>query len=372
MHNPKFVDLAQPITATINTIGDPATRTQMIVPIVLTHLLPVGLMGLFAAVIIASAINTDETYLHSWGTIFVQDVVVPLWGKPLSPSAHLMLLRGAIVAVAAFGFAFSMLFTLRDYIFMYFNLTGAIFLGGAGSVILGGLYWKRGTTPAAWVAMLMGSSLAFGGLLIQQAWAGTLAPLLLDWFPESGFLHTHKAKFPVNGTMIYFYAMVFSVSAYVTVSLFGPRKIFDMDKMLHRGVHAVASDQVIEASPAKKNLGTLLGITPEFTRRDRLIFWGTFWWQMGLWLIFLGGTIAGAFFISIPIAAWTGFWFVKIWVSFVLGIGITIWFVWGGCVDAFRLFRDLRTARIDQSDDGLVTNREMAHYHKPDGLPRDK
>ena len=199
---------------------------------------------------------------------------------------------------------------------------------------------------------------------VERAWQVVCNP---DRLNSSGVEFTEQAKRTIAETV--------GIGAIKYADLSHNRTsnyIFDMDKMLHRGVHAVASDQVIEASPAKKNLGTLLGITPEFTRRDRLIFWGTFWWQMGLWLIFLGGTIAGAFFISIPIAAWTGFWFVKIWVSFVLGIGITIWFVWGGCVDAFRLFRDLRTARIDQSDDGLVTNREMAHYHKPDGLPRDK
>ena len=37
---------------------------------------------------------------------------------------------------------------------MFLALTGAIFVGGAGSAIIGGLYWKRGTTAAAWTAMV--------------------------------------------------------------------------------------------------------------------------------------------------------------------------------------------------------------------------
>ena len=44
-----------------------------------------------------------------------------------------------------FAFCWSLLFPQTTYIYMYFALTGAIFLGGAGSVIIGGLYWKRGT-----------------------------------------------------------------------------------------------------------------------------------------------------------------------------------------------------------------------------------
>lgn len=375
LHHPKFAAMAQPMLTAINGIQDPAIRNQMTVPIVLTYLLPVGMMGFFAAVIIASAVHTDETYLHSWGTIFVQDVLMPFFKKPFSARAHLWLLRIAIVGVALFGFVFSLLFTLRDYILMFFNLTGAIYLGGAGAVILGGLYWKRGTTAAAWFSMAIGSLLAFGGMSVQQFWPDYVAPVLLRWFPDCAYLHAHAAKFPINGMVIYFYAMLVAMSAYILISLLGPRKIFDMDKMLHRGQYAVAQDAVQEDFSRRKTFSQLLGITPEFTRGDRILFWASFWWSMGWWFLFLAGTFGGLLF-PIPVAVWSGFWFFKIWLSFVLGIAITVWFLWGGFVDARQLFRDLRRVVRDEADDGTVTAKEAAHYTpvaghhpKPHGHP---
>ena len=109
------------------------------------------LLGLFAAVIFGCAISCDDTYVHAWGSIFIQDVVLPIRKRPFkTPGNHLLALRLSIVGVALFGFIFSILFPMKGYIFMFFALTGAIYLGGAGAVIIGGLYWKRGTTAAAW------------------------------------------------------------------------------------------------------------------------------------------------------------------------------------------------------------------------------
>ena len=77
-------------------------------------------------------------------------MVLPFRKKPLSPRAHLWLLRAAIFGVAIFAFLFSSWYEPTQYIAMFLALTGAVFVGGAGSAIIGGLYWKRGTTAAAW------------------------------------------------------------------------------------------------------------------------------------------------------------------------------------------------------------------------------
>jgi SSS family solute:Na+ symporter len=148
LHLPEFAVQASAVNETLASIDNPQIREQMRVPAGVAQLLPVGVMGLFAAMIIAAAVSTDDTYLHSWGSIFVQDVIMPFRKKPLSRKAHLCLLRSAI-----FAFIFSLLFPLDEYIFMYFQITGAIYLGGAGAVILGGLYWKRGSVEGAWAAV---------------------------------------------------------------------------------------------------------------------------------------------------------------------------------------------------------------------------
>jgi len=142
-------------------------------------------MGLMCAAMLGAFISTNDTYLHSWGSMLIQDVILPFRKKPLTQTQHLRLLRLSIVMVAIFIFFFSLLFQQSEYIFLFFAITGAIFAGGSGAVIIGGLYWRRGTAAAAWAAMITGSSIAVGGIIIHQL----------------------TEDFPVNGQMFWALAM---------------------------------------------------------------------------------------------------------------------------------------------------------------------
>ena len=47
-------------------------------------------------------ITTQDTYMHSWDSIFVQDIVIPLRKKRLTQQEHVKWLRGSIIGVAVF------------------------------------------------------------------------------------------------------------------------------------------------------------------------------------------------------------------------------------------------------------------------------
>lgn len=352
LHLPKFTTQAIPINSALEAIDNEFLRTQMVVPMFLLHSLPAYLVGLMGAVILCCAISCDDSYIHAWGTIFIQDVVLPIRNKPFkTPARHILMLRLSIIGVALFGFIFSIFFSLKGFIFMYFALTGAIYLGGAGAVITGGLYWKRGSTAAAWTALCVGTVIGFGGICVQQGW-DKLIPHLQTWFPDFIF----PQEFPINGQWIYFGAMLTSSLCYIAVSLLGPKTVFDMDKLLHRGKYAVANDIVMgeeKICKEKFSIRKFLGITPEFTRFEKMLFYGTFGWLMGWWLVFIIGVIVSMFY-TIPDAAWSIFWYCYIILSVALGIICTVWIFLGGVRDAFRMFRDLTLKRADQSDDGFV------------------
>lgn len=423
MHLPAFEHIAAPIQEEISNLGDKQLQTQMTVPLFLKHVLPVGFYGLFAAIILGCALSCDDTYTHSWGTILVQDVIIPLRNKPFATKTHFLVLRLSILGVALFGFFFSLLFPMKDYILMFFALTGAIYLGGAGAVIIGGLYWRRGTTAAAWTALTIGTVLGFGGVVIQQCWepfidafmdARKLGPVsglaiicgfifivllvvgallwtnrrkaasiniligvvvgifgLTVWsnwgdicqYIQSSpalcdYLVAHKTKFPINGQWIYFWAMLTASVSYVLVSLVGPRTDFNMDKLLHRGKYAIASDRVkgdetSERVSRRITFSKLVGVTAEFSRFERLLFYCSFAWSMGWWGIFVVGTVVNLFY-KVSDNAWSWYWWFYIWVSVFLGIMCTVWVFCGGIRDARRLFHDLTHRRIDMADDGFV------------------
>jgi SSS family solute:Na+ symporter len=331
-HGPGFAAAASSVKPVLDGLGSEALRSQLTVPLALTKLLPVGLMGAFAAVMLAAAIGCNETYLHSWGSIFIQDVVMPLRKRPFPPEQHLKLLKLAILAVAAFSFFFSLLFQQSEYIFLFFAITGAIFAGGSGAVIIGGLYWKRGTTAAAWSAMIVGSVVAVGGIAVHQ-----IAP-----------------GFPVNGQMFWGLAMAASSLVYVGVSLLtGRRKVFDMDRMLHRGDYLIREEyKVVDQQPVKG--WKVLGMGREFTRWDKVIYVATYAWTAGWVAVFAVGTVLNLTGGGGD-AGWMRFWKVYMTIYLAASVFVIIWFSAGGLVNLKDMVRTLKVMKRDHSDSGFVT-----------------
>lgn len=330
MHHSDFIGTSAMVEYTLDGVDNPAVRSQMRGPLVLTNLLPVGLIGAFAAVMLAAFISTHDTYLHSWGSIFIQDVIMPYRKKPLTERQHLRLLRLSILGVAIFIFFFSLLFQQSEYIFLFFAITGAIFAGGSGAVIIGGLYWKRGTAPAAWAAMITGSSIAVGGIIIHQV----------------------TEDFPINGQMFWAIAMGMATLIYVLVSLLGPRKVFDLDKLLRRGEHELPSEtRIVNAAPSRGL--RILGMGREFTRGDRIIYIATYI-STFLWTaVFIAGTVYNLT-RGMADERWVSFWKIYLYIQIGLSIFVIFWFSVGGVRDIRAMLRRLKMLNRDPNDDGQI------------------
>jgi SSS family solute:Na+ symporter len=352
LHYAHFTPLAATIQHRLSQVPN-TQQVQLTFPIFLNAVLPVGMLGLVGAVFLLSGISTDNTYLHSWGTIFVQDVILPLRKTHFPPREHLFLLRLSIIGVALFAFIFSLLFPLKQYVLMYFAITGAIYLGGAGAVIIGGLYWSRGTTLAAWISLITGSILATGGMIAVQYWTGTIDPMLLRHFPHNPYLTVHRDAFPITGQTIYFLAMAAATLLYVVVSLIGPKSVHDLDKLLHRGAYALSED-ALAGSVQHQTWRQLIGLTAEFSRSERILFWATFWWSIGWWTFMGIGTLLN-YTIGLSDHTWSVFWWVKVWLlGLAMSAAFAIWFAIGGLRDAERVFADLRRLPTASDDDGTV------------------
>ncbi|MBA4312002.1 MAG: sodium:solute symporter [Chlorobiaceae bacterium] len=331
-HHGDFKSIVDSIQPIISSAGSPMIQSQVKVPLVLTKLLPVGLMGAFAAIMLAAAIACHNSYLHSWGSIFIQDFIMPIRQKPFEPQKHMKYLKLSILGVGFFIFFFSLIFQQSEYIFLFMAITGSIFVGGSGAVIIGGLYWKRGTTTAAWSAMITGSSVAVGGIIIQQI------------IPD----------FPVNGQMFWGLAMLGSSVVYILVSMFGKRQSFDMDKMLHRGKYSVEEEIKITESQPQKGW-KVLGMTKEFTKGDKLIYIATYTWTF-LWVVvFIIGTIYNLTH-EVSNISWMKFWEIYIWIYLLTSIIVIIWFTIGGIINVKEMMTALKAMKRDHADSGYVVN----------------
>ncbi len=433
--------------------ADPAVlSSELRTPAAASVMLPSGLLGLFAAALLGAFLSTNDTYLHSWGSIFIQDVVLPFRKKPLSARAHLWLLRSSIFGVAVFAFCFSLWYTPNQYVAMFLALTGAIFVGGAGSAIIGGLYWRRATTAGAWAAMIAGMSLAGFGVVVKQLNESFIHPdgvltmtfdsenddreaILLGAvvsdggvreFPQRdlrlriealespagdrgavvGVTSLDAADAPLavwtvtssdapetshrilsggsvvfdlreprvgvlgamsraaayvrndmSGQVLTFWSIAISISLFVVVSLLTGREPFDLDRMLHRGIHADAPAADREERPDRWY--ERLGFGREMTRWDRIVTAVTIAWPIFFTLVFAAGL---AWYLVAPVMqwpqisdeAWVEAWGWWLWFAIATAMVVTVWFTIGGFRDLVRMFRLMGQVQANDRDDGRV------------------
>lgn len=333
MHSPQHAETAAKVNASLASV--PAEmQGKVLVSSTLPYMLPAGLVGLFCAIMLAALISSHNGFMHAWGGVLLQDIILPLTGRTLGTRAHIWALRGSIIFVGLVAFALSIRYRPEQSILMVFAAVNSIWLGPAGAVMLGGLYWTKGTSRAAMATLVAGSLLGLALFACQQGWP--------YWFG--------KAEFPINGQYCFLINIIFSTVLYVGLSLLVPEPEHNMDKLLHRGAYAVEGEELPDLRPTKR-WQTIFGITPMFNGRDRLTAYLIVGWFLVWLVVFAAGMIYGTV-VDPGEQAWARFWQIYLYVGFGLLVCTTLWLGIGGFRDMIQLFRSMGGSDRDFTDTG--------------------
>ena len=104
-----------------------APSTMRAMPVFLGQLLPVGVIGLVAAGMIAAFMSTHDTYLLCWASVLTEDVANPASGGRMSQRARLLLTRVLLFAIAAFLVVWGLWYELGQDLWDYMAVSGAIY-----------------------------------------------------------------------------------------------------------------------------------------------------------------------------------------------------------------------------------------------------
>ena len=356
---------------------------QMQMPVVTSKLFPVGLIGFFCLLMVMLLISTDDARLFNASCCITQDMILPLFKKRITPEKHITLIRFTTLGVAIFFLLAAMFMTQMDYINMLMTILTAIWLGGSGPIMVFGLYTRFGNLAGAWASLILGSGTSGLGLIFQRNWAKTIYP----WLDANGWVESldsflvavsapfdpwirwsmDPVKFPINSYEILFISIMLSIIGYVAFS-FIFYKPFNLDKLLHRGEYSDGEDEV-PAGKTKFSIKTLIldkmvGITPEYSRGDRIIAWSVFALFLYNFVLAFLVPLIWNLFQSWPKSWWnTYFWVTFLAVPVATGLISTVWFMIGGTHDTIRLFRDL-ARRVENPDDNGQVLAEDAEQQK--------
>ncbi|TWT69017.1 sodium:solute symporter family protein [Crateriforma conspicua] len=357
--------LKQAVESKIASIDNPVVARQMTVPAAASVLLPVGLKGAFIVLVLGAFLSTHDTYLHAWASVFIRDVVQPLRSEPLSDKGEIRLLRFGVVTVAAMILAISLLIQPSDYLLKFMFLSASIFIGGAGAVLIGGLYTNWGNTWGAWASLSVGAAVATVGVIGQTFWIDRIYPWLSDSHPNwleplqkvldamtlglPGIeFPVGDQQFPIDGQWWSLGTMVLATASYILGSvvqgLFMGWPTGDVTRFFVDGVNDVQR----ESGKVRRMLRSLFP-SEEFTLGDKWIWGAKMAWTGGLGIVFVVGTTAACFF-QVDGRWWATFWNGYIQATLVIALVTTCWFSVGAVGDLKRFLVRL-AQNISDADD---------------------
>ena len=138
--------------------GQSPTEAKYAYTFMVTHMLPIGLKGLVTAAMLAAAMQTCSAALNSAATLFAYDIVARY--RPRT-SDHQLVLVGKITTIVGtvLAIAASPMFGHKDTVFQALTDIICYLAPPVTAVFLFGVFWKRTSGRAAFLALVVGTLL---------------------------------------------------------------------------------------------------------------------------------------------------------------------------------------------------------------------
>ncbi|MBP7825702.1 MAG: Sodium/glucose cotransporter [Verrucomicrobia bacterium ADurb.Bin118] len=137
-------------------------------PAYLCKILPVGLIGMVIAGMLAAEMSTDSGYLLTWATVIYNDLIMPVVKRPLAAKTKLLITRSLVVGIGVFLVFYGLWYELPGNAWDYLAVTGNIYLASVFTLLVAGLYWKRATAAGAYAALVLGAIGPLTFLVVNQ------------------------------------------------------------------------------------------------------------------------------------------------------------------------------------------------------------
>ncbi len=146
-------------------VGD---NTLLAMPTLLSRVVPMGLMGILIAAMLAADMSTDSAYMLSWSSVIYNDILGPFHKGQWSEKRGLLVSRSIVALIGVFLLFYGLWYPLRGNLWDYLTVTGNIYLSSMGVLLVACCYWKRANSWGAAGAILFGAAIPIAFLVMEQ------------------------------------------------------------------------------------------------------------------------------------------------------------------------------------------------------------
>ena len=147
---------------------DAGVTSLTAMPTWLSTFLPVGLMGLLIAAMLAADMSTDSSYMLTWSSVIYNDIIAP-WRRPgWTDKKGLLMNRLLVAAIGVFLLFYGLWYPLQGDLWSYLGVTGTIYLASMSTLLVACCYWKHANASGAIAAIVVGAILPVSYLVAEQ------------------------------------------------------------------------------------------------------------------------------------------------------------------------------------------------------------
>ena len=148
--------------------GNLPEKEIMALPTFIAEIVPVGLLGLLVAGMLAADMSTNSSYLLAWSSVIYNDVLVPLHKHQWSEKKALYVNRLLVAGIGIFLLLYGLWYPLKGDLWGYLQVTGTIYLASMSVILIATCYWDKANDWGAIAAIIIGSVIPITFLICQQ------------------------------------------------------------------------------------------------------------------------------------------------------------------------------------------------------------
>jgi SSS family solute:Na+ symporter len=149
--------------------GSPAFDSLQAMPLFLSTAVPVGLMGLCVAAMLAADMSTDSSYMLTWASVIYNDILAPFRRRgEWSEKRGLLWSRTIVGLIGVFLLFYGLWYKMEGPVWDYLTITGTIYLASMSTLLIACCYWKDANDWGAGAAIVIGALIPVSFLVLEK------------------------------------------------------------------------------------------------------------------------------------------------------------------------------------------------------------
>lgn len=151
---------------------NPDTASLHAMPVFLSTIVPIGLMGLLVAAMLAADMSTDSSYMITWAAVIYNDILGPFRKRQSSEAFGLLVNRMIVALIGVFLFFYGLFYKLEGGLWDYLTTTGTVYLSSMSVLLIACCYWKGANNWGAAASIVVGAVFPIGYLVLEKTITG--------------------------------------------------------------------------------------------------------------------------------------------------------------------------------------------------------